>query len=140
MAQVPRFIAEFGQFKYGFLAGADLRDKEGYAVTMAGASADLTVLLAGAVTEAIIGVIVEGGNTGEQVIVQCSGPVVTAHAGGTVTRGVAQMIDAADDGKFLDATGGAAGLKAIGGIALATAADDQEFPLLVQVSLNYYAA
>ena len=140
MAQVPRKVAEFGPFCYEFTADATLTDKEGYAITMAGASADLEVLLAGAATDAIIGVLLQGGASGAKVVVQCNGPIVTAKAGGTVSRGVAQMIDPGDDGKFLNATGGSATLKGIGGVALATAADDQEFPLLLMPGQFYYAS
>lgn len=87
-------------------AGESLADKEYHALTVA--DGDREVELADATSEVLVGVLVSMASTGavgEQVRVAGPGDICPVKCGGTVTRGTRVMIDAADEGKILNATG-----------------------------------
>lgn len=123
--------------KVAFQADGNLTGKEGFAVTVDGADADLAVKLPDAAGEELIGTILEGGADNSTVIVAVPGPIVMMECGGTVTRGKRVMHDQGDaSGAVINASASTSTIGTVG-IALATGGDGDQVPVLQSPGAPY---
>ena len=126
-----------------FTAGEDLSGALNLVVTIDGASADNTVLIADALGEVPVGVLVDwldDGTSGDTVTVAGPGSIVKVKCGGTVTRGKRVKVDTGDEGKIINSAGGSAALFGILGTALETGADGDLVLVLINPGTDYYAS